>query len=221
MLRPEHTQHSSGLRVPKAVEARSTSELNATLQRFAAAGVAASACDSLLRPGLRQLSVGAARDLSGRVTTFLAEKTRPPAERCAGGTFVRPCSHPAAEELAAHALSLLDYFGIAEVEILYDPATQDLFLIEINARPWLQYPLPVVCGCDLLAHALGSFAGAWLAARLAATHKMKFALGIAAFTMIGGIVNAFMLPAPAWFIASDLILAYIPMGWLGGKLARG
>ena len=72
-----------------------------------------------------------------------------------------------------------------------------------------------------LAHALGSFAGAWLAARLAATHKMKFALGIAAFTMIGGIVNAFMLPAPAWFIASDLILAYIPMGWLGGKLARG
>ena len=71
-----------------------------------------------------------------------------------------------------------------------------------------------------LAHAIGTLAGAWLAARLAASHHMKFAIGISAFFMLGGLANAFMLPAPTWFIASDLILAYIPMGWLGTKLAR-
>ena len=24
-----------------------------------------------------------------------------------------------------------------------------------------------------------------------------------------------MIPAPAWFIATDLLLAYLPMAWLG------
>lgn len=68
-----------------------------------------------------------------------------------------------------------------------------------------------------LAHALGTLAGAFVAAKVAATHKMKFALGIGAFFLAGGIANTFMIPAPTWFIAVDLIAAYLPMGWLGGK----
>lgn len=70
-----------------------------------------------------------------------------------------------------------------------------------------------------LAHALGTLAGAFVAAKVAATHKMKFALGIAAFFMIGGIMNVVMLPSPTWFAALDIVGAYIPMGWLGGRLA--
>ncbi len=70
-----------------------------------------------------------------------------------------------------------------------------------------------------LAHALGTLAGAWLAALIAVRHKMKIAIGIGAFFMLGGIMNVFMLPSPAWFIALDLIGAYIPMGLLGGTLA--
>ena len=69
-----------------------------------------------------------------------------------------------------------------------------------------------------LAHALGTLVGAIIAAKIAATHQMKLALGIGAFFLIGGIANVFMLPAPTWFIAVDLVGAYIPMGWLGGKL---
>jgi len=71
-----------------------------------------------------------------------------------------------------------------------------------------------------IAHALGTFIGALTAAKIAASHKMKFALGIGAFFMIGGITNAFMLPSPIWFIVLDLVGAYIPMGWIGGKLAE-
>jgi len=28
-----------------------------------------------------------------------------------------------------------------------------------------------------------------------------------------------MLPSPLWFAVLDLIVAYIPMGWMGGKLS--
>ena len=69
-----------------------------------------------------------------------------------------------------------------------------------------------------LAHALGTLTGATLAARIAATHKMKFAWGIGVLFLIGGIVACVMFPAPVWFIAADLILAYLPMAWIGGRI---
>jgi len=69
-----------------------------------------------------------------------------------------------------------------------------------------------------LAHALGTFVGALLAAIIAATHKMKFALSIGIFFLVGGIANVIMLPSPVWFTVLDLAGAYIPMGFLAGKL---
>lgn len=69
-----------------------------------------------------------------------------------------------------------------------------------------------------LAHAIGTFAGAYFAALIAANHKMKFALGISVFFLMGGIVNVVVLPSPMWFTVLDLVGAYIPMGYLGGKL---
>lgn len=69
-----------------------------------------------------------------------------------------------------------------------------------------------------LAHALGTLAGAVIAALIAVNHKMKFALGIGVLFMIGGILVSFMIPAPTWFVVADLVLAYIPMAWIGGRL---
>lgn len=70
-----------------------------------------------------------------------------------------------------------------------------------------------------LAHALGTLVGAFIAALVAANHKMRFALIIGFFFMIGGIINTFILPAPKWFIFVDLIFAYIPMAFIAGKIA--
>lgn len=70
-----------------------------------------------------------------------------------------------------------------------------------------------------LAHALGTLTGAFVAAKLAASHQMKFAIGIGVFFLLGGITMVVMCGGPVWFIASDLLLAYIPMGFLGGLLA--
>ncbi len=69
-----------------------------------------------------------------------------------------------------------------------------------------------------LAHALGSLVGAIVAAKLAATHKMAFAITVGCVHLLGGIAAAVMIPAPTWFIVLDLAVAYVPMGWLGGKL---
>ena len=70
-----------------------------------------------------------------------------------------------------------------------------------------------------LAHALGTLAGAYIAGLIASTRKVAIAMWIGVFFLLGGIMAAFMLPAPLWFIIFDLVVAYIPMGWLGGRLA--
>lgn len=70
-----------------------------------------------------------------------------------------------------------------------------------------------------LAHALGALAGGYLAARIAFSHKMTFAFAVGIFFLLGGIVNIYMLPSPTWFTVLDLVVAYIPMAWLGGRMA--
>lgn len=70
-----------------------------------------------------------------------------------------------------------------------------------------------------LAHALGTLVGTFTAAKLAASHNMKMALGLGGLFLLGGIGAAMMIPAPTWFVVLDLLLAYIPMGYLGGMLA--
>jgi hypothetical protein len=69
-----------------------------------------------------------------------------------------------------------------------------------------------------LAHALGTLVGALITVKVAATHKVNLAYGIGAFFLIGGIAASFMIPAPTWFIATDIILAYLPMAWLAIKI---
>lgn len=71
-----------------------------------------------------------------------------------------------------------------------------------------------------LAHAMGTFLGAFIASLIASNHKMKIALFVGGFFLIGGIANSLMIPAQTWYIIVDIILAYIPMAWLGFKLVK-
>lgn len=71
-----------------------------------------------------------------------------------------------------------------------------------------------------LAHALGTLVGALVAALVAASHRAAFAYAIGVLFLGGGIAASLMIPAPTWFIALDLLLAYLPMAWLGLALAE-
>ncbi|TDR37847.1 hypothetical protein DFR29_12321 [Tahibacter aquaticus] len=71
-----------------------------------------------------------------------------------------------------------------------------------------------------LAHALGTLAGALVAYLIAASHKARFAYAIGVAFLCGGIAACFMIPAPAWFMALDLLVAYLPMAWLGIQIGK-
>jgi len=66
-----------------------------------------------------------------------------------------------------------------------------------------------------LAHALGTLVGATTAFLIAASNKSVLAYVIGVASLAGGIAASLMIPAPVWFIILDLLVAYIPMAWLG------
>ncbi len=71
-----------------------------------------------------------------------------------------------------------------------------------------------------LAHALGTLVGAIVAVALSPQRAPGPAFVVGGLFLLGGIANVFMLPAPAWFNAVDLLFAYIPTAWLGARLLR-
>jgi hypothetical protein len=79
---------------------------------------------------------------------------------------------------------------------------------------WQHYIFP------FLAHALGTFSGAVIAVILAADNKMKFALTVGFFFLMGSVANIVLLPTPIWFSILDFLLAYIPMAYLGWNVVN-
>lgn len=69
------------------------------------------------------------------------------------------------------------------------------------------------------AHALGTLVGAFVAAKLALNNRMKYAYAVGILFLFGGIANVISLKPTLIFKVIDLALAYIPMGWLGGRMA--
>ena len=70
-----------------------------------------------------------------------------------------------------------------------------------------------------LAHSIGTLAGAFITAKFSSSYHMIFSISIGLFFLSGGIYMVSILPAPLWFICIDLLLAYLPMAWLGWKLS--
>lgn len=68
------------------------------------------------------------------------------------------------------------------------------------------------------AHALGTLAGAILAARLSNSLRPPLIIGL--LFMSAGAWMVKMLPSPLWFNIIDLGLAYLPMAWLGYLIGR-
>ena len=101
--------------------------------------------------------------------------------------------------------------------VIPPPAGADLSTIEsfkaaiplYEARHWIP---------AFFEHAVGSMAGGAVAALVAASHRMRLALGIGALHMVGGIAAALMLPIPIWVTVVDLVAMYLPMAWIGAKL---
>ena len=70
-----------------------------------------------------------------------------------------------------------------------------------------------------LAHAVGTFAGAIVALKVSASDKPTAGWIIGGLFLAGGIYASTIIPAPTWFMALDIVGAYIPMAWLAILLA--
>lgn len=72
------------------------------------------------------------------------------------------------------------------------------------------------------AHSLGVLVGTFFAAKITVNRKLIVSSIIGAFFLFGGIYMISILPdSPTWFNILDLMGAYIPMTWIGWKLAGG
>lgn len=106
---------------------------------------------------------------------------------------------------------------INSASIIPPPAGSDLTSMEgLQAAMPLMEPKHFLL--PFVAHALGTLVGALIAASIAVDNKMRFALAIGVFFLLGGIWNIVALPSPLWFTVVDLAFAYIPMAYLGGKI---
>jgi hypothetical protein len=70
-----------------------------------------------------------------------------------------------------------------------------------------------------LAHAIGTMVGALLVSLFSSTRHLFRSLIIGGVFLIAGIYMITLIPSPAWFIWLDLMLAYIPMAYLGWRLS--
>ena len=93
-------------------------------------------------------------------------------------------------------------------------------LESINAH--LDEYAPIQFLVPFLAHAAGTLVGAIVATRIGPGRRAGPAYAVAALFLLGGLSMFFLLPnSPRWFVALDLIVAYVPMAWLGSRVAAG
>ena len=71
-----------------------------------------------------------------------------------------------------------------------------------------------------LAHAAGTLVGALVALVVAGSRRDLCAYVVGLLFLAGGITACFLIPAPAWFMALDLVAAYLPMAWLATRLGQ-
>ncbi|WAC41172.1 hypothetical protein [Pedobacter sp. SL55] len=102
--------------------------------------------------------------------------------------------------------------------IIAPPAGVDLTTEEgLNAGMYLMEPKHFIL--PFLAHAIGTFVGAYIAARIA-TKKIAFAMVIGSVFLTGGIWMVMIVPSPIWFTIVDLAGAYLPVAYFAGRIAK-
>lgn len=150
ILRPAKTRHNLPTRViPKAVEVHDEDELSRWLETFRLYQVEPLVSQSLLERPLEQISVPVARN-QNEVMIFVARKIRPLPDRCSVGSMVELWPHENIEAMVRQLVDDIDFFGMGEIEILFDPKTGECWVVEFNPRPWLQYALAPASGYDFI-----------------------------------------------------------------------
>lgn len=111
---------------------------------------------------------------------------------------------------------LIVHFGSSIIPLPdgVDNSTMEKFKVSFHLLEPKNFIMP------FLAHALGTFIGAFIVVKMSVSHHLKLAMIISLLFFIGGFIMVLSLPAPMWFNLTDLILAYFPMGYIGYWLTK-
>ena len=71
----------------------------------------------------------------------------------------------------------------------------------------------------LMGWTLAAFVGGWLASRISRRHRRGAALAVGALIVAGVLLNAAMLPHPAWMTVAGVLLP-LPVAWLAARPGR-
>ena len=83
------------------------------------------------------------------ITSIMARRTRQhPMDFGHASTFAELVNIPQMKNIAEKFLSLVGYYGIAEVEFMHDPRDGKFKLIEVNPRVWGWHTLAIAAGVD-------------------------------------------------------------------------
>ena len=69
----------------------------------------------------------------------------------------------------------------------------------------------------ILAHLAQSFVGAWIAARMGASHNMALAMLVGTVALLGGVMAMLMIDGPDWLIIE--LPLYLVVAWIAGRRA--
>jgi hypothetical protein len=138
--------------------------------------------------------------------------TKPSAGRIARdilGVIVGAVSFPI---LVTMGHLMFSKIGVAEAPSVgpdQDPAAWEAFMQSLTVLELLS---------ATAAHIGGTFLAAALAMLISASKNRRPGIILGGFGLIGGVMNAMMLPGqPAWLMVLDVAL-YVPAGWLAAEL---
>lgn len=125
------------------------------------------------------------------------------------------------------AAVVLGWLGGSIINMLLVQAGHSLFPMEgvdINDLDSLAAAMPNLSAehflFPFLAHAIGTFVGAFTAVKIAGSRHQSMAMIVGCIFLIGGIVAVVMFGGPLWFKVLDLVVAYLPMAFLAHQLAK-
>ena len=105
-------------------------------------------------------------------------------------------------------------------KLIAGPAGQDIST-EAGLKAAMSHMEPKHFLFPFLAHAFGTFVGAFFVSKMKIERSLIHAMAIGFAFLAAGVMMVIMLPeTPLWFTLADLLLAYLPTAYLGHRLGQ-
>lgn len=114
--------------------------------------------------------------------------------------------------------AMLVIFGVEALGLLLFPPPAGMRLdTEADLARLVAMSSPAAKAWLVFGWALGSFVGAWVAARISRRHRRIAALAVALFIVAGTVMNAMVIAHPLWMNLLGILLP-VPLALLASRL---